>query len=206
MALTCPLPSPYPAWVPVPGDGYRASIFYYIKRKSASADSPGTPLFSAMARPLSMPVAKPVHPWPKTVCAVMSVLGLPLTTVGVLPSVSFWLLKGEARLGASSSLRAVSLPLAPKLGVGAHTAVAATRSACSGATLWPVKGPQWCWQIERQRIYIALLPVACVVLAINPSTRQIRQHAYSIFWSQTYRAGYRLANVVPKGVRARSAR
>ena len=79
-------------------------------------------------------------------------LGLPLTAVGVLPSVFFWLLTGEARLGASSLLRAVSLSPAPKLGAGAHTAVAATRSACSGATLWPVKGPQWCWQIERQRI------------------------------------------------------
>ena len=61
MALRYPLPSQHPAWTF--GDGYRASIFYYIKRKSASADSPGTPLFSAMARPLSMPVAKPVHPW-----------------------------------------------------------------------------------------------------------------------------------------------
>ena len=90
--------------------------------------------------------------WPKIVCAVTSVLGLPLTAVRVLPSVFFWLLTGEARLGASSLLRAVSLPLAPKLGAGAHTAVAATRSACSGAALWPVKGPQWCWQIEQQRI------------------------------------------------------
>ena len=84
-------------------------------------------------------------------------LGLPLTAVGVLPSVFFWLLTGEARLGASSLLRAVSLSLAPKLGAGAHTAVAATRSACSGASLWPVKGPQWCWQIERQRISRSLL-------------------------------------------------
>ena len=58
------------------------------------------------------------------------------------PSAPFWLLTGEARLGASSLLRAVSLPLALKLGAGAHTAVAATRSACSGATLWPpLKGP-----------------------------------------------------------------
>ena len=70
-------------------------------------------------------------------------LGLPLTAVGVLPSVFFWLLTGEARLGASSLLRAVSLPLAPKLGAGAHTAVAATRSACSGATA-PRVGLTWC--------------------------------------------------------------
>ena len=63
MALRYPLPSGHPAWTF--GDGYRTSIFYYIKRKSASADSPGTPFFSAMARPLSMPVAKPVHPWSK---------------------------------------------------------------------------------------------------------------------------------------------
>ena len=48
--------------------------------------------------------------WPKTVCAVMGVLGLPLVSVGVLPSVSFGLLIGEARLGASSPLRAVSVP------------------------------------------------------------------------------------------------
>ena len=61
MALRYPLPSGHPAWAF--GDGYRTSIFYYIKRKSASADSPGTPFFSAMARPLSMSVAKPVHPW-----------------------------------------------------------------------------------------------------------------------------------------------
>ena len=32
--------------------------------------------------------------------------------------------------------------------------MAATRSACSGATLWPVKGPQWCWQIERDLRFV----------------------------------------------------
>ena len=47
MALTYPLPSPQPAWAL--GSGYRTLVFYYIKRKSASADSPGTPFFSAMA-------------------------------------------------------------------------------------------------------------------------------------------------------------
>ena len=58
-----------------------------------------------------------------------------MTTVGVLPSVLFWLLTGEARLGASSLLRAVSLPLALKLGAGAHTAseyrAVAGRVCCS---------------------------------------------------------------------------
>ena len=48
--------------------------------------------------------------WPKTVCAVTGVLGLPLVSVGVLPSVSVWLFIGEARLGASSLLRAVPVP------------------------------------------------------------------------------------------------
>ena len=40
-----------------------------------------------------------------------------LAALGVLPSVLFWLLTGEARLGASSLLRAVSLPLAPSSGL-----------------------------------------------------------------------------------------
>ena len=36
-------------------------------------------------------------------------LGLPLTAVGVLPSVFFWLLTGEARLGASSLLDSLAV-------------------------------------------------------------------------------------------------
>ena len=36
---------------------------FYIKRKSASADSPGTPFFSALPRHLPMPMANPVHLW-----------------------------------------------------------------------------------------------------------------------------------------------
>ena len=60
-ALTYPLPSAHPAWAV--GGGYRTSISYYISASRRSAEPPATPFFSAIARPLSIPLADAVHSW-----------------------------------------------------------------------------------------------------------------------------------------------